>query len=233
MESLIRNVFEFCPESFGAFLTLMNGFIAGSSTLYAYLDMVYEARGPGCKLLDWTPGDLDVWIPIPGLSTELIHEERDSKYLGIIESPARTPASKTIARIAELFMEDHGWKRDYSVLRNNTADYLAFRESSPYIFRVFPFIKNKRKIQVIFTADVSPAAILDTFDLSGCKVAWSPTLGFDVTPADVREQLKRDDGRVLYLAPTAASLPSRTLNRIRKYQERYFTVMGDLKHFIE
>jgi hypothetical protein len=222
MESLIRDAFGFCPESLGAFLKLMNGFIAGSAPLHAYL---------GLDAFDWMPNDLDIWIPVPGVTKELILDGREHHSKYNIESLTRTPAINAILDIAKLFMEKHGWKRDYHTV--GLEDYLAFRDSNPEILRIYPFFKNKHKIQVIFTADVAPAAILDTFDLSGCKVAWSPALGFDLTPSDVREQLEKD-GKVLYLAPGKSSvIPARTRERIQKYQARGFTVMGDLKHFME
>lgn len=212
---MIHPSFKFCEESLFAFLNITKGFIAGSAALHAFLDETYDES--------WTPGDMDIWIPVPGMTKDKILQAREIHASGYLD-PTRTPAIFTLTDMAVHFMKDHGWKRthDYEF----TKHYMAFRDSCPYILRIFCFTseKSKQRIQIIFTADVPPATILDTFDLSGCKVAWNPTEKFNLTPPAVLKQLAADPSALYITDPAIKIDDKRTRERIAKYQRRGFTI---------
>lgn len=220
---MIHPCFDFCEESLSTFLKMTHGFIAGSAALHAYLDERFAERGPECELLDWTPGDMDIWIPVPSMTKEKILEARDIHERGELD-PTRTPAIFTLTDFAVHFMKDHGWER--TIDHEFHKHYMAFRDSCPYIMRIFHFTseKCKQRIQIIFTADVPPATILDTFDLSGCKVAWNPTGRFNLTPPEILDQLAKEPSVMYIKTPSVKLDDERTRQRIAKYQRRGFTI---------
>jgi len=226
MESIVHS-FGMSHDALATFLKAHNGFIAGSAALAAYMkdaDVHVTA--------EWAPNDIDIWIAVPDLMKEDVCKMReDSNYY---ERSTGTLNVESIRTSVKAFFAEQGFE-DVMIVPGaknirkgmitwavkDQNEYIEDKARATIIHRILYFKKNDRTVQVILTADVSVGDVLDTFDMSVCKVAWDPEHAYGIS---AREALKDvGDMRVDYLCAmddTPATI--RQSKRMDKYIARGF-----------
>lgn len=191
----------------------MNGYIAGSSVVYDYM--------MNNELLTWQPNDMDIWIPLPEISSENVLFEREFRQEMYYKGQLPTYMSSVMTRIQ--IVKDFLKSQKCVEISPHSKDYKVFHDMNSNIYRIYNFMIHKKKIQVIFTANCEPMDILNTFDLSGCRVTWCPSKGYDLTPAYVMEDLKQ---KRMFVEDKYYT--DRTEERIHKYKQRGFKVYREI-----
>lgn len=218
MKFTIEHLFEVDFDAFSTLLKIMNGYIAGSSVVYDYISSI--------EVASWQPNDMDVWIPLPEITRENIDFERDFKLdmVGRGEFPSYYSSIQTRIRIVKDFLKFHEWRETRC---SNIKDYKDFHYVNPNIYKIYTFEslnpKLTKKIQIIFTTGCEPIQNLNTFDLSGCRMAWSPSVGYDLTPNYVLEDIKQ---KRMFVDDKYYT--DRTEGRVDKYRERGFKVYREI-----
>ena len=157
----------------------------------------------------WEPNDIDVWMPC---------QDRD-------EWIALSAMRGVLERSGFLY-------KKYSHFGNQSYSYAAIH----HIARIFTFTHPARavSVQIIIVRGFTPTGVAGRFDMSVCKVVWTPELGFGLTKEDVvhdvrnsRAVLSRGELYNLQTQHEVAAKIERTRVRIRKYASRGFTIVGE------
>jgi len=143
---------------------------------------------------EWMPNDIDIWVRI--LSDNL--EAHKILYKNILNT--------------------QGYKLDVKVKSSNYVyvGYDTIRLSK--IIEITSFVKEDKKIQVIFHIFEKVEDNLKDFDLSICSIAWSPRFKFYAT-LKILEDIRNMTGFV-----QVDEIDSRTEQRINKYKARGFKI---------
>ena len=152
-------------ETLSAFLTVTNGFIAGSAALQSYIvsEMPYKTK-------TWSPNDIDIWIPVPGLLTR----SDLSTHYDADDDVAKMDAS--LRHLVTHFMKARlGYTKTLidASTRNCQLDYIETCEMNPFIAHVLTFENADGKI-----GHWSPSKSLDSIASSGvCQLALAGMMG--------------------------------------------------------
>ena len=214
MKTTIENLFDLNFDAFSTFLKIMNGYIAGSFALYDYM--------MNSELQNWQPNDIDIWIPLPEVTKEIVEFEREFRVdmYEKGEIPSYMSSVTTRIQIVKDFLK---YQKCVEIPNPHVRDYKVIQYMNPNIYKIYNFMFKKKKIQVIFTANCEPMDILNTFDISGCRVVWCPSKGYNLTPAYVMEDLKQKRMFVENKCYT-----DRTQDRIHKYKQRGFKLYTEI-----
>ena len=118
------------------------------------------------------------------------------------------------------------------VLRNRTYAYAEVHN----IARIFTFSHAARgmDVQIILVRGLAVNNVAQRFDLSVCKVVWTPTLGFELTAEEVVQDVRASRAVLtkgdLYNLKTRAEVEAkvtRTRARVAKYALRGFGIVGE------
>lgn len=196
MEAFFEN-----DTAISAYIKMYNGFIAGSACLAQLTNA------------SWKPNDIDIWIPIPNMTIDMVKDIKDMNYDKIKFNNRDIIKSST-----KSFFEYLNYKY---IHQSDDAfpDYMKNR-SMEYVLHIMQFTKDDITVQVILTADVPMKTILSSFDISVCKIAWIPShIGFYVDPtadADI------ESNRALFVNNHYDD--ARKQERIDKYKSRGFDI---------
>lgn len=212
MQKVITNL-DIPYEHFVSFLRTTNGVVAGSAALWA--SMEDEGNSP-----TWQPNDVDIWIPVPCL-TKTLNTSLHDKYDPILTK------SSGIREVARIFFERFGYhdiqqKEGQEARKRWQETYMSDKQMSDIIHRITYLEKGDKKIQIILTCDVPVQSILNDFDLSVCKVAWTSEQEY---VQDAYGKFRTDQ----VIIKKGVVLTNRLLGRIQKYMERGFKVVIDDK----
>ena len=127
------------------YLRLFNGYIAGSSALFSYINS------------DEKEGDLDIWFQV-----------------SIDPNDKSLPYSKDVRNVLSTFLQSLGYTiKQYSEYSQNGTkkEYLENTRFNNLIEKIYEYSMGSKKIQIILTK-VPKMEILKSFDLSFCAVSW-------------------------------------------------------------
>lgn len=161
--SNIANILQMEPSQLNSLLISTRGLVAGSSALYEYLCQQKERP-------TWKPNDVDIWIPLTGLTLEALKK-------GKAHNSIPTPQYREFCLLRDyctLFLEKHGFQKK-EVGRGSGSKssqvpmdvYLDHLESSQHIHNIKYFTKKvtsvcehcqvpstqEIQVQLIFTND--------------------------------------------------------------------------------
>lgn len=250
MDQLLK-LFEIDQVQFNAFLQVTRGGVAGSAALWAIMleqrlcevDATSECRwcDEGCEIcseciersktdLKWTPGDIDIWIPLPGITKE---DCRDSEEF---LNPSKNYTLPLLTDIVTQFMSVQNYKRlrfcdEQGNLPRKKPEDSSFANyfdklSVKWLCKILNF-KNAagQSVQIMFTSDMQFSTIRDSFDLSVCQVMYLPQNGFKSTSSSVLANIKDRQAYVLTEKSTSTFAMEQLERRCQKYRERGFEVM--------
>ena len=158
----------------------------------------------------WEPNDIDVWLPYA--STDPWH--------------AITGLRGVLDRSGFVY-DKNVWFGDRSYAYGGVHKTIA---------HIFTFAHPTRGIavQTILVRGLTIAGVAGRFDISVCKVVWTPTLGFGPTAEDVvldarssRAVLSRGEVYDLGTQFEVQKKVERTRKRIVKYAQRGFDIVGE------
>lgn len=127
------------------YLRLFNGYIAGSSALFSYINSTEKE------------GDLDIWFQV-----------------SIDPNDKSLPYSKDVRNVLSEYLESKGYKYSVygEYFENETKkDYLENTRFNNLIEKIYEYRMGSKKIQIILTK-VPRLEILKSFDLSFCAISW-------------------------------------------------------------
>lgn len=201
MEAILEDA-ALNTNAFQETLTLLDACIAGSAPLYAICALFGRPQ-------HWSPRDIDVWIAF----------KDDDAWDG--------------TRSLRQCLESHG----YAYRKTQSAYSSTYAYAHKNIAVVFEFVHESSMydVQVVCVHGI-PAVhlaerVTDRFDISVCRVVWTPTRQFGLTAdavvLDVRagRAVVRDSD--IYDLDTQADVRrkvSRTRKRIEKYRARGFAI---------
>ena len=138
--------FDFTEAELARLLYSVNGFIAGSSALNVFMkDDLYKDI------------DLDIFLRIPYSRKEIENKFKSNYY------PYEELAKDKIRNLLNL--------KKYEEISTPNIDYTLISNISHIIKNILTFEKNNKKIQVIIIYDCTINELLDSFDLSICRIA--------------------------------------------------------------
>ena len=192
-------------DDFVAALDESGACIAGSASLHAI-----RAR---FGMVDaWEPNDIDVWLPWTS------YGETDAWG-------AVAPLRGVLERSGFAHKKDgHIGYRSYSYAKVHN------------IARIFTFSHAARgmDVQIILVRGLAVKNVAQRFDLSVCKVVWTPELGFGHTAEEVVQDVRASRAVLtkgdLYNLNTRAEVEAkvaRTRTRVAKYARRGFDIVGE------
>jgi hypothetical protein len=143
---------------------------------------------------EWMPNDIDIWVRVSSDNLE--------SYKILYKNVLNT----------------QGYKLDVKVKSSNYIynSYDTIRLNK--IKEIASFVKDNRKIQVIFHMFEKVEDNLRDFDLSICSIAWSPKFGF-YAGLNILEDIRNMKGFI-----QVDEIDSRTEQRIEKYKGRGFKI---------
>ncbi len=235
MEALFKN-FDIPYHAITGLLQVFDGCIAGSSVLHSYLSQTEE--------LSWEPNDIDIWIPIPGL-TKLQCKDRLHDYND--EDRVMIRNLQSMKHVIDNVLDRYGFKiagvNDYTddevllsreelkcIQRVSIRDYTYFKESlNEIIYNIRYYRKNNKMIQVIFTSDIPRKEVLENFDMTICRIAWDPQTQFTTPSPSVFEDIKHKraifaEKLVKLRSGKMEGFSEKQMKRINKYLERGFQI---------
>lgn len=231
MKSVIES-FGIPYNSLTGLLTTFDGCIAGSSALYGYLS---ETETPS-----WQPNDMDIWIKVPGLSTEhcrkgfpnepevhelLLHSMSMKRVLRAFMKRfdyQSVTLGLSIDRLEEGKKKGMSRSQIHEAYQKEVSAYLQEKNAAEQIIHsILYFSKDDKKVQIILTSDITRDELLENFDMSVCGIAWDPETGYatSLPQALYDAKHKRTDYK-----RSLEHVTERTNERIKKYRERGFKI---------
>jgi len=188
--------FKINKDVISSILYITDGYIAGSSVLYAYLTNI--GLNP-----EWKPNDIDIWVKVKNNSTK--------SYVILFETLLKTQGYERVSKREE----------DYN--KENEGDYSYKMDSSRFkeIKEVLTFInkENDKKIQVILHKYDTVIDNLKSFDLSICALAWNPEINIITIYENNLKNIELKKGFL-----QLENIDSRIKRRIEKYKLRGFKI---------
>ena len=179
--------------------------IAGSAALYVVRSLFGVAN-------TWKPNDIDVWLPwVPGSAADAW--AATATLRGVLEGQGFTYGTSN---------------------GPPTQTYAYMVHNIVCVFTFYNPTERFANIQIILVKGIALREVAHRFDLSVCKVVWTPECGFGLTALEVirdacisQAELSRGE---VYDLPTRSHVErkvARTKARIAKYERRGFKIVGE------
>lgn len=246
MNTLLKS-FGLDATELSSFLRISRGAVAGSAALYAYQlqqlimkqrrwcwrdsDGANGANGVrnddecrGCVetallSMHFKPNDIDIWIPIPGYMND-----KSDNVVPMLTNIVR--AFMASQKYEQTHFSSVALTATSAVEEADEAAYFDTLDSITWLHKILNF-KNEagQTIQVLLTADVPMRIMLESFDLSVCRVVWTPRSEFGDTATDI---IKNIDANQALISSNSGVPSERTYRRIEKYKARGFDILAQL-----
>jgi hypothetical protein len=220
------------PTAFAAFLESSQGFVAGGAPSAAFF-----AKHLGINQ------DLDIWIPIPvkqgsGSSYKTTTRWDTAKYCTLIRNAVsnfftRNQDAPSSRHLLSMSLEQIAKKYNGVYNRILTEDVAEYTKSdlAPFIQSIDTFENpwTSRRIQVIFTYDVTRDEIMENFDFDVCQFYTDGSDRWIVKPynldAKTLSNIRSGNARILFPEEHYVTdyQYERLQSRVAKYEERGYT----------
>lgn len=218
------------PQSFSSFLLCSHGFVAGGAAATAFFG----------KKLD-SSQDLDIWIPLPVTlnhkSSYTAKERWDTaSYCSLIQNTVtqfftRNQKGPSASNLLSMSLEQIARKYRGVYRHITTTDVAEYTQSTlaPLVKSIVTFENpwTSRRIQVIFTYDVTLNDVLASFDLDVCKFYADGTNSFAIKhnhSASTLHSLRMGKATIIGDSVLLTEYQrARLETRVAKYEARGFT----------
>jgi hypothetical protein len=204
------------------------GIISGSAALHGYMLSIK-------KIPTWHPNDIDIWIPIDGLTPTLrklysiknnLYIDKNNNSLEIFKLILDDPIIKKFIRLKSdinKYFVNYGYK----FVPNKEEKIIDYPNTNIVTVYNFESSTSEYKIQVIFTSQVNDMYdIVNTFDIDCVKVIYDITKKEFLVKNDIKNII---NNQLMYVneksLKKADKLNPRYEGRVKKYAERGFNML--------
>lgn len=194
--------------------------IAGSAALHMYQESI--GQNP-----TWEPNDIDVWIPVKGMTPLLCalykqKEKLDEKILDKLIKNQVILEYRKLSHEIGTFFKNHQYTHVKSCMQKIDSEYLIDTILSIHTFHHYG--SSDQNVQVIYLTEMDKSKVVDSFDIDCAKVAYDLTTKKFLVEPSVAAIIK-DNRLHRYENKNPNAFPEMTDRlrlRMQKYSERGF-----------